>query len=806
MDPRTANALEIDSLTGLLAGYVQSPLGRNRVAQLRFSTDISDITRALDLTGECRDHLAAFGGFGLSGISDYEESLAELAIEESRLEPLQIVAFERLLAVGMDLRALVNDPESRARFPLLAEVTAGIPDLRRLLASIRGKVLPNGELDDNASPELRRIRREINERRARIYRSLESLMRDQPASIQDEIVTIRNGRFVIPIRTDSRGLVQGVMHGLSSSGQTSFIEPMNVINQNNDLVRLHEEEEIEINRILSEISDALRASLPGIRQLVESVGEVDFAQAKARLAADFNCVRPRISAGRRLLLGDARHLLLESMLRKTRGKVVPISLEMDEQHQVLVVSGPNAGGKTVVLKTVGLIVAMTQMGLHVPAAAAEVPVFQQVFADIGDQQSIAANLSTFTAHMRNISEMASILSGPALVLLDEVGTGTDPQEGAALAVAVIDYFRRTGATTLATTHYNELKMWVSETQGVLTASVEFDERTLRPTYRLLVGVAGASSGLEIAQRMSVPEEIVIEARSLLAPVHERASGYLKRLKAMVDEQEQIRAALEEERQATADKFERLELEFAGREAKRQKEFESELARVLIEFAAESRRLIDAVRDRTTVTKARKEADAGAAKLRRTAAVVLRKQIETPEVGVVSPPLAPSQEPPLLLADEASPISPRDRVFVRSLGKEGVVESVSGDTYSVLVGAIKLRAKHNDLRLVLSARPAAEPESSRSSITRNMTDIDRVFDPELNVIGLPADDAADRVDKFLDEAAMAGVESVRIIHGHGAGILRRAIGKLLTAHLHVQEFHSAPPNQGGGGVTIVQLRK
>jgi len=503
MDERTFKTLELEALVNLLARHVQTPLGRRRVLALVPSTDRDHINLELDRTTECAGYLATGGAFGLGDVVDPEDSLAELQVHGTSLEPQQILALQRLVGAGMDVREQFSDNEIRGRYPQLSAIAARIPDLRRMLASIRGKILPTGEIDDSASPALRRIRREINERRTRIYRSLESLMHDRaPSAIQEDIVTIRNGRFVIPVRTDSRGQVPGVMHGLSSSGQTTFVEPLTIIDQNNELVRLREEEEIEIARILLEITDAFRVNLAGIAAVADAIAEIDFTHAKARLSTEFNCVRPTMIEGRGLLLEDTRHPLLEHTLKQSSGKAVPISLEMDEDHQTVVISGPNAGGKTVVVKTVGLIALMAQMGLHVPAARAALPVFAQVLADIGDQQSIAANLSTFTAHMRNIAEMAESVSPPALILLDEVGTGTDPDEGAALGVAIVDFFHRAEATTVATTHYNPLKTWASQAEGVLNASVEFDEATLRPTYRLIVGVAGASSGLEIARRMS----------------------------------------------------------------------------------------------------------------------------------------------------------------------------------------------------------------------------------------------------------------------------------------------------------------
>jgi DNA mismatch repair protein MutS2 len=698
-----------------------------------------------------------------------------------------------------------------------------------MLGSIQGKILPTGEIDDNASPELRRIRREINERRNRIYRNLESLMRERaPSAIQEEFVTIRNGRFVIPVRTDARGQVPGVMHGLSSSGQTTFVEPLTIIDQNNEMVRLREQEEIEISKILIAITETLRANLAGIIALVEALAEIDFVQAKARLSIEFDCARPEMTTSGRLEMENARHPLLEHSLRQSGAKVVPISLEMDDAHQTMVISGPNAGGKTVVVKTVGLIALMAQMGLHVPASRATLPVFEQVLADIGDQQSIAANLSTFTAHMRNISEMAASVAPPALILIDEVGTGTDPDEGAALGVAIVDYFRTAGATTIATTHYNQLKMWASQAEGVLNASVEFDEQTLRPTYRLIVGVAGASSGLEIARRMNVPTEVIAEARELLNPAHVEASNYLKQLKATVDEQEALRAALEEERQATAEKYARLDLEFARRESERRAQFESQLAETIREFSAESQRLLSAVKDRVEAARLKKEAEARAAELRRSAGARLRKQMASAQATGV--PAASDNaargardqaagqaaeqaagqavdQAALLLVEEAEEIRERDRVRITSLDREGVVESISDNTYTVMVGSLRFRARRDELRLVkaaappLSKRAAQLPRGVNASI-----DVDQDFSSELNIIGTTVDEATDRVDKFLDNAYLAGVESVRIVHGHGKGALRRAVSELLDGHPHVQTFYQAPPNEGGAGATIAELRK
>jgi len=806
MNQRTLDTLEHGALLALLARHVQTPLGRSRVMSLRPVWDRSAIDRALAMTSECAAFLDSGRGFGLSGVEEPESSLSRLHVAASILEARQVLELEHLVTVGMGLRYSLRESEERAQYPWLADVTNRIPDMRGLLAEIRGKILPGGEIDDHASPELYRIRRELQTSRSRIYRALEGLLRQQPRAVQEDIVTFRNGRFVIPVRTDARVQVPGVVHGLSSSGQTTFIEPLTVIDQNNELVRLREQEEMEITRILSAITEAFRRHEAAIRELVDAVAEIDLVQAKARLSLEFGCARPTLTATRELRLRAARHILLDHALRQTGGRAVPISLVMDDAHQILVISGPNAGGKTVVLKTVGIIVLMAQMGLHVPAEEAVLPVFAQVSTDIGDQQSIAANLSTFTAHMRNIAEMAREIVLPALLLIDEVGTGTDPEEGASLAVAIIDYFRRTGATTLTSTHYNPLKMWAARTPGVLNASVEFDERTLRPTYRLITGVAGASSGLEIARRMDMPDVILDQARQLTDPGQSQAGEYLKKLKNLADEQVAQRAALEAERAAAALEHARLAADFERREAARRAEFDTALERAVHEFRRESEQLIQGIKDRIAGDKLRRAAQSRVSRLRRTGAEASRKIAA--EIGLDAGETqanmtAPSGGHAAAEKPSGEPVE-GDRVWVKPLGQPGTVAELHGDTYHVTIGALKYRALRDELQLLESA-PAAGRSPQPVKPAPELT-LEPQFTPELNVIGMTADEAVQRVDKFLDESFLADVQSIRIIHGHGKGILRRAIAGLLTGHPQVESFHLAAANQGGAGATVVEIRK
>ncbi len=803
MNERSLDTLELGSLLDLLARHVQTPMGRKRVSALRPSADRAAIAAALGLTTECAEYLGSGERFGLSGVEDPEEILAQLQVENTSLDARQILSLEYMIGIGMGLRDQFRDPDYRQRFCQLASLTARIPDLRRLLSDMRGKILPGGEIDDNASPELRAIRREINEARNRIQRFLDSILRRQERAIQDEIVTFRNGRFVIPVRTDARGQIPGVVHGLSSSGQTTFVEPLGAIEQNNGLVRLREQEEIEIARILFSLTESLRANLHAIAAIVNTIGDVDFAQARGRLSLEFQCTPPLISDVLLLRLEDARHILLEHALRGTENAVVPITVEMDERHRVMVISGPNAGGKTVVLKTVGLISLMCQMGLHVPARAATLPIFGQVFADIGDQQSLAANLSTFTAHLRNISEMAREAVTPALILLDEVGTGTDPDEGTALAVAIVDFFRGLGATTFATTHYGGVKMWASRADGVLNASVEFDERTLRPTYRLIVGVAGASSGLEIARRMNIPPAILERARALVNPDQAKASEYLKRLKTNVDEQEALRAALEDERAATAREYAALEQKFQKREEERRLEFEASLQRVVREFNSEGERLAASLRDRAAAERVKKAAANRAAELRRVGDRLGREAgIRVPGSKGQRSDAASGPAQPRMGTKPVDEIAAGDVVRVLSIGREGTVEEVHDTAFSVAVGALKFRAGRDDVEFL---RTGSAPKIQHQ-VRAAATDLDQPFVPELKVIGMTADEATERVDKFLDEAFLAGAEEVRIIHGHGKGILRRAIADLLSNHPQVEKFGLAPPDKGGAGATLAELRK
>src|SRR5690349_14252367 len=618
MNDQAFGTLEYRQLLDLIKRNAQTEAGKRRVETLAPLDDALALRRELNALAECVTLRNRGARWSFSEISDPAETIARLHVEGAPLDTLALLQMARLCEQAMSARAAIFDERETA--PMLWQLVETLPrDLNSVVARITNKILPDGELDDRASPELAGIRHEITTLRSRITRSLENLMRRSSEAIQDELVTMRNDRFVIPVKADHRGRVAGVAHGYSSSGATAFVEPLETIDANNELQGLREAEAREIARILFALTEELRTQLPAIEMAAAAVAELDFVNAKALFHQQFRCTIPQIDSARRLELVEARHPLLEENLRASGGAVVPVSFALDDEKNAMIISGANAGGKTVVLKTTGLLALMALSGISVPAVSARFPFYATVLADIGDHQSLAANLSTFTSHVANIARMIEICEAPALVLLDEVGTGTDPEEGSALGVAVVDHFRRVcNAHVIATTHYSGLKMYAGNEEGVVNASVEFDEKTLRPTYRLLVGLAGASSGLEIARRFGVPSGIIDAAVGAVKDSSLQASEYLRRIKREAEEAEALRIALDEERAAVAEKFASLDKEAAKRERERQTAFEQVAQRTVADLEKRARELVGRIEDRAERTRAEREAQRQVAEMKRAA--------------------------------------------------------------------------------------------------------------------------------------------------------------------------------------------
>src|SRR5689334_11022759 len=554
----SADVLEFDSLRRLLGRYVSSPLGRRELDKGEPHSDRERLVAALTDAGEAIGYLrlasrpqpAARGAairVDFGGLPDVEPAVHKLHIEGASLDPKEIFELFALLDRAADAKSVLT--AAADRFPKLGARAATIGDFRGLLRDLEGKILPDGTVSDNASVALARLRRDIERQKKSIQESLERFLKAhrEEGILQEEFVTIRNERFVVPVIAGQRRKMDGVIHGTSSSGHTLFVEPLETIDLNNELVRLTEEELREVHRILLEMTDRLRAYGDSIRQTLVTMAELELIFAKARFASDFDCAIPRF--GDRLRLKDARHPLLADVLRRRHKSVVPISLELSTDRRTLLISGPNTGGKTVTLKTVGLLSLMAQSALPVPATEAEFPLFEQVLADIGDYQSIQENLSTFSAHVSNIREMALDVTPASLVLLDELGSATDPEEGGALGVAIVEHFRAAGAFTLISTHLMALKIYGASTEGVVNGSMGFDEETFEPTYRLRLGLPGKSAGLEIATRLGMPEDIMRRARQSMSDRERDVTRFLSELHRRIEEtqalEDELRTKVEE---------------------------------------------------------------------------------------------------------------------------------------------------------------------------------------------------------------------------------------------------------------------
>lgn len=802
--------LEYAKLLELVARNAQTPMGHRRLLGLRPMTDRRALEQSLAAIAETialNEEKQVSWSF--SGLEDPGDAIAILKIRNASLEPNRLLEISRICNQAIFVRSAVQPEKDFA--PTLWEIVEAIPPtLLTAVGKITKKLLPGGEVDDSASPELARIRRELNSQRTRLTKSLESVMRSSGDAIQDEIVTMRNDRYVIPVKSDFRGKVGGVAHGFSSSGQTVFVEPLEAIEANNELQNLKGKEEREIARILFDLTEELRENLPGIEAAVEAVAELDAIKTKVEFARRFKAVVPEIADDGTLELTEVRHPLLQANLEQLKaenttetGEIVPSSFTLTSDHSVMIISGANAGGKTVVLKTAGLLSLMAISGLPVPAKAARIPFYRSVLADIGDHQSLSANLSTFSSHMSNIATMLEECRPPSLVLLDEAGTGTDPEEGSALGVAIVDHFRRKGAQVIASTHYRGLKMYAANDPNVINASVEFDEKTLQPTYRLLIGLAGASSGIEIARRFGIRQDVIDAARQNLDVSAQEAEAYLRRLQDETKRAEDLRVALEEEREATAMKYAGLEVEASRKEKERRKQFERELAETIENFDRQSKAFIESIEDKALKNKLEKERSARKAELNRavlqkvSAAETQRREADekngsSPYEGEVSP-----------ASGDVVVLSVGTRV-ITSFGKAGTIEKLDKDTAEVLVGNIRMREKLANLR------PAAEQSVRGPHVSKGSPSLAKPIDAtdaaaELNLIGRTTAEAEYELDRFIDEAYMGSLPRVRIIHGFGTGALKNFVHHFLKNHELVERFAFAPPDQGGNGATIAEMK-
>jgi DNA mismatch repair protein MutS2 len=801
MSRSAQDVLEFDKLRELLRQRTTCAPGHRHIDALAPTTDRAALDAQFALIRESREWLRSGSELGFGGLADPQTWLDRLEGVGTVLEPREFLDAATLLDTTAWLKPQFK--EDAAKFPLLAARAASLADFRDLLAAIRRAILPNAEISDDASPALRRIRASVSETRTAIQKTLRQILRARNADAGEDYVTLRNDRFVIPVRAEQRRSVPGVMHGASATGQTVFLEPLETVESNNQLVQLAEEEAAEIVRILRSLTERLQAMHTPLVAAAETIAELDSAFARARFAQDFDATTPEFSDSNELRLDAARHPVLENKLRRENRPIVPMSLNLGGEERLLVISGPNTGGKTVALKTTGIAALSAQSAIPVAAQRAVLPIFDRILVDIGDEQSIAADLSTFSAHMLNLKSMLEEATPQTLVLVDEVGTGTAPEEGAALAVALLDEFRGKKCIVLATTHHDRLKTYASTTSGVVNAAVEFDDVQLRPTYRLMVGVPGGSSGIAIAQRLGLPHDLIERARSLLAPEALQAADLIAYLHRSRDELDRTQQQMNAERQALEDERKKLRTEWVERQQRRIKDLEQQFAEMQKRFDENVAAIVEAVKDRELraqleKSSRRKLQDArGEARDELNAAVVQTLSDSQSDLGVsASATNAPS----------AASLQPGAKIRVRGFSKPVVLRRIDGNTAEIEAGPLRMKVAVDQITGVEGAPPGSKSAAPvRLNVTVTSKPSDNPTSDEINVIGSTVEEATGRVDKFLDEAALANRLRIRIIHGHGTGALRKGLAQFLSSHPLVA--HTAPEadDRGGKAITVVELR-
>jgi DNA mismatch repair protein MutS2 len=805
--------LEWEPLLELVAGFAASTVGREAILDLKPSTDEAWIARQHQLTGEVRLLLLEQVSIPAGGLFDPTQLAAKARIPGAALEADELQAVARLANDVASWQSLLQSPPVRlvGKLPGLAQLSTALAgnSLHPLAEAIERTIQPDGSLADNASPELNRIRREQERQQHLIEDSLRAALRKLSAggSTQEDLITIRGDRFVIPVRAELKRRVSGVVHGASSSGQTVYVEPLETIEQNNELVRMVEEELAEIHRIFvaltRQVGGYSQALVAGARVLAL----VDSLQARARFARDYECVAPVITPDR-LSLEAARHPLLERHLRSHGGHVVPLTLELTAEKRQLIISGPNTGGKTVTLKTTALLAMMAQAGLPVPAAAASFPVFTAFLADIGDAQSIEAELSTFSAHITNLDRLSRLAGEKSLVLLDELGSATDPEEGAALAVAIASHFLSAGAWSLISTHHTSLKVYAANTPGVMNAAAGVDERTLAPNYQLRLGVPGASAGILTAERLGMNPAIVSAARARLGSQQQDISRFLDKLHNELAKLEEDRKAAREQQYALNQERAKLAREGDVELRNHTRELEAKLASLLKDFEFQMRENVRAIEDRAAQQKLSKEAERRISRLRREFQESFNQTVVAHRTGADEGDV--NAQPHILRHVAAG-----DRVLLKSMNRIAtVVREVDKDLFEVALGPVKMRVRRDECSApsLLGGESEKRPDplvaarrQSNVHVTVTNTNTDQLR-AEINLIGRTVDEATGELEQYLDRAFLAGLARVRIIHGHGAGILRRGVREFLKSHPHVATFAEAPQNEGGQGATLVELRQ
>ena len=810
--------LEFDRVVEAVTSLALTPLGAERLARLRPLTDPQAVQTALAHTTEGVRFLDANGVLPLEAPDNLDTILASLAIQAQPLEPAQLLKLADFLGSVARVCQSVTTANG-GPFPALTAIVDGCPTWGRERGDVGRKVDASGEVVDDASPVLKTIRGRVRKQRNRLRGNLESYLRgrDTAKYLQEQVVTERNGRFVLIVRSEHRTAIPGIVHGSSSSGASLFLEPLSTVDINNEIVALDEQERDEVQRVLLALSTAFRRRAADLHRTLTVATELDVLQARSAFAGAVDGVEPRLATDETLELRNARHPLLMASVASRLAmpsregapvEPVPVDIVMSPPTRTLIITGPNTGGKTVALKTAGLLTLMAQAGLHIPAApGSRVPVFRSVFADIGDEQSIAASLSTFSGHVTNIVEMDRRLSLPALILLDEVGAGTDPVEGGALGRAIVEHFRQRGAHVVATTHDDVLKAYGATTEGVACAAFGFDPATFAPTYRLVYGSAGRSLALEIAGRLGLDSQIINAATQLRSAREAQLADHLTKVDEDRRQLDGLRRTLDQQQAELAERATQLrerETELKRREETGRKDLGQSVDTRLRAAREEIDEVVDTLRQRaaTLEREAAERAASRRAPLSTGDSGALRGEARAALETVASRFPTPAAPPSSSTRGARARIGVGTWVMLSTLGVGGTVRSMHGAEAEVEVRGKRVRVPLESIEATAPRRTPAEPQS-RVSIQ-----IEAPTGPldELNLIGCRVDEALSRAEKHLDQALLGEQRVVRFIHGHGTGQLRRAIAGFLDAHPLVRRVSPAAPEAGGSGVTIAELKE
>jgi DNA mismatch repair protein MutS2 len=804
MSRSAQDILEFDKLRQLLRQRSTCAPGRRHLDELQPRTDRAALVSQFAMIREAGQWLRMGRELGFGALSDPIAWLERLEAPGVVLEAREFLDAATLLETASWLHGQFR--EEAAKFPLFVARSSSLVDFRELQNAIRRCVLPNGEISGDASSTLRRIRASILQTRDSIQKVLKQILRSRQAESGEDYVTLRNDRFVIPVRSEHRRNVQGIIHGASATGQTVFVEPFETVETNNQLVQLAEDETAEIFRILKELTQRLQRMIGPLQSASQTIAEFDSVFARGRFARDFDACIPEFTESEELRLDSARHPVLEDKLRGENRRIVPMSLALGGEERLLVISGPNTGGKTVALKTTGIAALSGQAGVPVAAQRAILPLFDRVLVDIGDEQSIAADLSTFSAHMLNLRSMLKEATPKSLVLVDEIGTGTAPEEGAALAEALLDEFHKKNCFVLATTHHDRLKTYAATTPGVVNAAVEFDDVNLRPTYRLMLGVPGGSSGIAIAQRLGLPREIIERARELMTPELHEAADLIAYLHRSRDELDRLRAQMTEERQALEKEREKLRAEWVNRQKQRIAQLESNFAEMQKRYEENVAAIVEAVKDRELrkqiqKTAGRKLSDVrGEAKEELNAAVVQVISESQKDLGLKT-------ESPEAI--DAFALQSGTKIRVRGFNKPVIFRRLDGSSAEIEAGPLRMKVAVDEIIGVEGETPGkvATQPNKRDNVTvkSRSDDTSSSESGEINVIGMTVEQASELVDKFIDESVLASRPRVRIIHGHGTGALRRGLAEFLRTHPSVAQSSFETEEHGGKAITVVELR-